>query len=434
MAVFKQRKLFFLMCLSSLATFARSQFINTIRIQHPPPANPSTTQFITLCEVEVFNGAGFQFTLTNATQSTTRVGPEGPNVADWAIDGDTSSNFNDFSCTHTAGGADNEPFWTALFETTQPLGTVSVVIYNRNVLQGRLGGAVVSINSVPIATLGNPGQNPDTDGDDIITVGATGTPTRSPTTSEPTTAPSQSPTTTPTGTPTKAPTTSPTLSPTEHPTFMPTFLPTDNPSPKPTASPTIPDDGLGFLLIVGPAAGGGVLLLVLAVVLFMRRRRTRAMRKPVEPKVDMRMSAMYDPAKEGARVDIKNPLFAGDSDVESRSRGSSGATSKFSGITGSLSTPPVQPMAALQRVANRESLKGTTIPKYSELQMQEQVKKSTRKMVVIEDFKAEYDDELSATQGTVLTITSKLNDEWYHAYDPRSGKSGIIPANFLQTF
>ena len=131
-------------------------------------------------------------------------------------------------------------FWTALFETTQPLGTVSVVIYNRNVLQGRLGGEVVSINAVPIATLGNPGQNPDTDGDDIITAGAIGTPTRSPTTSEPTTAPSQSPTTTPTGTPTKAPTTSPTFSPSEHPTSMPTFLPTDNPSPKPTASPNYP--------------------------------------------------------------------------------------------------------------------------------------------------------------------------------------------------
>ena len=418
------RRLSALLLLSSFIYSTKGQIINTIRIELPTPANPSTVQILTLCEVQVVNARGELFNLTSAVQSSTRsVGPEGPNLAEWAIDGDTSSNFNDLSCSHTAGGTDNAPFWAANFASAQPLGTLNVVIYNRNVLQGRLGGADVSINGVLIGTLGNVGQNPDNDGDDIITIGVTGSPTASPTTSEPTPEPTDAPTESPSLSPTNVPTSSPTRAPSRSPTHLPTALPTDVPSMMPSRAPTIPqDDFSSIMIIAGPAGGGTLVLFLLALVLIFRRRK----RSTTSSGGEKRPSALLEHSENSTVIDIKNPMYAGDS-VTSRVSGTGSIVASNSSEQSGLPLPLPQP-----RVANRASLKGTTIPKYSEIELQEQSKKSAERMIVVEDFQAEFDDELTARQGTILTITSRLNEDWYHAYDPKSGKSGIIPLTFLQ--
>ena len=53
-------------------------------------------------------------------------------------------------------------------------------------------------------------------------------------------------------------------------------------------------------------------------------------------------------------------------------------------------------------------------------------------MVLIEDFTAEFAEELSVKKGDVVAIISRVSPESVFAYDPVSRKGGIVPINFLE--
>ena len=84
---------------------------------------PGQKQFLSLAEVQVFNGSDNVALRGQATQSSTDYG--GP--AEYAIDGNTSGIFTEKSTTHTA--LDMSPWWEVDLQAMQPVDRI--VIWNR---------------------------------------------------------------------------------------------------------------------------------------------------------------------------------------------------------------------------------------------------------------------------------------------------------------
>lgn len=99
----------------------------------------SKTDYLTLCEVEVFSKNGDKLQLSEARQSS--VDYSGP--AARAIDGNKDQNWRGASCTHTRKEAN--AWWRATVQYQAGDPPARIVVYNRNILQSRLAGFRVKV-------------------------------------------------------------------------------------------------------------------------------------------------------------------------------------------------------------------------------------------------------------------------------------------------
>lgn len=245
----------------------------------------------------------------------------------------------------------------------------------------------------------------------------TSSPTREPTTKSPTFQPTKQPTALPTDFPTNLPTTapvptpdptgSPSGSPTFYPTEFPTALPTSSPSPMPTRAPIVPvptpepstleptplpttlspttpvsEEEIGVAALIGIGVAGFVGLS--GAFFFVYRKRyhgeASAGKELVEHKLREEKEAMYSPQPPGqAKV-----LGLGPPGTLSSRTSSSEGGDQF----------------VLMRVKH--------------------------------DFEPQNADELGAKKGTMVQVTEMVDNEWAYAFDPDTGKGGIIPKQYLE--
>lgn len=108
--------------------------------------NLSRTDYLTLCEVELFSKKGAKLKLSAARQSSLSYSG-GP--AHLAIDGNADQKWEGASCSHTKREAN--AWWRATvhYQTGDP--PARIVVYNRNILQSRIVGFRVKVGEMLFA-------------------------------------------------------------------------------------------------------------------------------------------------------------------------------------------------------------------------------------------------------------------------------------------
>lgn len=270
----------------------------------------------------------------------------------------------------------------------------------------------------------------------LPTVFPTKAPTKSPIpTPDPTPAPTKSPTMYPTNYPTEAPTLFPTVSPSQSPvpptTADPTAAPVPTPEPTPptfsptllpTSSPTKAElfseqNMIIFAIILG--CGGGVSLS--AFVFIYRRRKSYGLNESTAAEELLEWKSR-NKIKDSEEVGLLNPMYAADMSEDKASA--------------ALATAALVPKPDLSQ--QRLSLKGLNVHAWlKEAKEEEKVKRASLKpgdevikMQMKWDFEAENDDELSAKAGDVLICLDK-RDEWFVAQNPATGRTGIVPCDYV---
>ena len=100
---------------------------------------------------------------TLATQSTTHTHLGAPMGADLAVDGDTSGNFGDHSCTHTVWYGSSDPWWSVPLPGRYLI--TEVHLYNREGFEERLSPLDVYVQggiTNPKKLLQSGGRSPKT--------------------------------------------------------------------------------------------------------------------------------------------------------------------------------------------------------------------------------------------------------------------------------